>query len=112
MPMPTVDQDALRDWVLRQRWFASKGRDVPEVNVVELVPLVEDPSLLLGLVEARFLAGTHELYQLLVSEQEGEWEYDAFAHPGPASALARLLASGECVEGQLGRIGFHWIGAP
>ena len=92
--MPSVDQDALRAWVLDQRWFASKARDVPEVNVVEQLGLDDDPSLLLALVEARFLAGTHELYQLLVADRDGAMDYDALAEPGAASALAALLSRG------------------
>jgi trehalose synthase-fused probable maltokinase len=111
--MPSVDQDALREWVLEQRWFASKARDVPEVNIVELLELADEPSLLLGLVEARFLAGTHELYQLLVGDRGGrELAYDALAEPAPAAALARLLASGREVQGELARVAFHWVGEP
>jgi maltokinase len=111
--MPSVDQDALREWVLGQRWFASKARDVPEVNVVELLELDSDPSLLLALVEARFLAGTHELYQLLVGDRgDQELAYDALAEPAPAAALARLLSSGGEVQGELARVAFHWLGEP
>ncbi len=111
--MPSVDQEALREWVLGQRWFASKARDVPEVNVIELLELTDEPSLLLGLVEARFLAGTHELYQLLVGDRGGEeMSYDALAEPAPAAALARLLSSGGEAQGELARVAFHWLGEP
>jgi maltokinase len=110
--MPGVEQDALRAWVLDQRWFASKARDVPEVSVLDQLGLADDPSLLLALVEARFLAGTHELYQLLVADRGGEMVYDALAEPGPASALAALLSRGEEVQGKLARVAFHWEGEP
>ena len=34
-PLSLLDQDALRDWVVGQRWFASKARDVTHVDVLE-----------------------------------------------------------------------------
>ena len=37
--------EALGDWLVNQRWFASKSRSVSEFNVLELVPL--DPGFVL-----------------------------------------------------------------
>jgi hypothetical protein len=61
----SIDADALAAWVPAQRWFASKSRDVT-IGLVEMLALAQDPPLGLALVEARFAAGTHDLYQLLV----------------------------------------------
>ncbi len=70
MSLPDRIEGPLEEWVLRQRWFASKAREVAAVNVLERVALSEHPSLELQLVEARFQAGTHELYQLLAGDGE------------------------------------------
>ena len=60
-----LPEERLQEWVLEQRWFASKAREVAQLNVLEAVTLREDaPALVLALVEARFQTGTHELYQL------------------------------------------------
>jgi predicted trehalose synthase len=57
--------EPLEDWLTRQRWFASKAREVTGASVLREVTLSEDPALVLKIVEARFNTGTHELYQLL-----------------------------------------------
>jgi hypothetical protein len=67
----SIDDDALSDWIVGQRWFASKARDVT-IGLVEVLVLDEDPPLGLALVEARFAAGTHDLYQVLVGPP-GRW---------------------------------------
>ena len=60
-----VPEPELHAWVLEQRWFASKSRDVAVLNVLERVVLREEaPLFVLALIEARFHTGTHELYQL------------------------------------------------
>src|SRR5262245_60875844 len=60
-----LESAPLLQWVVEQRWFASKSREVASLNVLEAVTLREEPPLLvLALVEARFPAGTHELYQV------------------------------------------------
>ena len=62
-----VPEPELHAWVLDQRWFASKSRDVAVLNVLERVVLREEaPLFVLALIEARFHTGTHELYQLPV----------------------------------------------
>ena len=70
-----LPQRELHDWVVGQRWFASKSREVTQLNVVESVPLrTESPILVLTLMEAVFAAGTHETYQVplgLRAEDEG-----------------------------------------
>jgi maltokinase len=60
-----LPEEHLHDWVVEQRWFASKSREVTHLNVVEAVPLrSESPILVLTLMEAVFPAGTHETYQV------------------------------------------------
>ena len=92
MSLPDRIEGPLEEWVLRQRWFASKAREVAAVNVLEHVALSEHPSLELQLVEARFQAGTHELYQLLAGDgDEG------------LRLLGRLLGE----EATVGEVSFH-----
>jgi len=71
MSLPDQIVGPREDWVIEQRWFASKAREVASVNVLEEIELSEAPALDLEIVEARFQAGTHELYQLLPGEPEG-----------------------------------------
>ncbi len=56
-----LDKEELREWVQRQRWYASKARNVAGIDIVESILLREDPLLLLTLVQTRFATGTHEL---------------------------------------------------
>jgi maltokinase len=91
MGLPDQITDPLEAWLTDQRWFASKAREVVAANIVQQVALSEEPRLDLAIVEARFQAGTHELYQLLPGEPEG------------VRALARLFGS----EDTIGCVGFH-----
>ncbi len=91
MSLPDRIDGPLAEWVMQQRWFASKARDLASVNVLESVPLSSAPELDLQLVETRFQSGTHELYQLL---------------PGSGDAvrvLARMLGEEAEVDG----VSFH-----
>src|ERR1700759_5732284 len=60
-----IDEQVLPDWVVSQRWFASKTREVSHIEIVDAVTLREEsPQLILCLIEARFPVGTHETYQV------------------------------------------------
>jgi maltokinase len=119
-----LDEAALGDWLLGRRWFASKARDVAHVHVLDAVVLHEgDPGLVVACVEARFQAGTHELYQLLlglrpteagwtqdvVAEVDGTTIYDAPADPQVGTVLARLLREEAALQGANARVEFHWL---
>ena len=71
MTVPDQIAGPLEDWVIEQRWFASKARDVASANVLETIELSDAPALRLEVVETRFHTGTHELYQLLPGDPEG-----------------------------------------
>jgi maltokinase len=103
----SIDAEMLAEWVPAQRWFASKAREV-HIGLLEVLVLNERPPLGLALVEARFAAGTHDLYQLLV----GPAELEALKTPAAAEALAGLLTSEARVQGEHGTIAFHWTGDP
>jgi maltokinase len=81
----------LEDWIVRQRWFASKAREIAAMNVLTRVELCDAPELALELVEARFQSGTHELYQLLPGQQ------------GAVEALGTLMGGEIAIDG----VSFH-----
>jgi maltokinase len=91
MTLPDQIDRPLEEWVTDQRWFASKSREVASVNVLAKVQLSQSPALDLELVETRFQAGTHELYQLLPGDN------------GALRVIAGMLGSETSVDG----VSFH-----
>jgi maltokinase len=98
-----LDIEELREWMQQQRWYASKSRSISGLEIVEILPLRDQPPLLLALVQTRFATGTHELYQLLV----GPGAFDALAEPAHAIELMRRICAGEEVETAEGRFSFQ-----
>jgi len=103
-------EDNLREFVIAQRWFGAKSREVAHFRVLETIPLTEQP-LGLAVLEVEFLPGTHELYQLPIGARpEGEWSegvictnegmtiYDAMSDPDTARRLVRLIAGDTEIE--------------
>ena len=110
-----IDPDTLRDWLVEQRWYASKARDVTQLNLLEVAPVdggEPEPMMALALVEARFHAGTHELYQLPLGFRhvdEGWTEgaiaqvgdrtmYDAMVDPALARRLVEAMRDDRTIE--------------
>ena len=89
--LPDQITEPLEEWLTEQRWFASKAREVASASVLREVALSDDPALALKIVEARFHAGTHELYQLLPGED------------GAIRALAELFGTEASADG----VSFH-----
>jgi trehalose synthase-fused probable maltokinase len=118
-----LDDDALHDWVVAQRWFGSKSREVTQIEAGEAVVLrSEAPMLVLAIVEARFGEGTHETYQLplgLRPESEG-WSqgvitttggwtvYDALTDPAQGRELLHRMRQGAEVPVEDGAVRFRW----
>ena len=115
-------EDALREFVIAQRWFGSKSREVAHFRLLETIPLTEQP-LVLAVLEVEFLPGTHELYQLPIGARpEGEWTegviatdegmviYDAMSDPEMVRQLVRLIAAGTEVETGQGTAEFRVVG--
>jgi predicted trehalose synthase len=125
--LPELDEQVLTDWLVQQRWFGAKSANVSHLGMLTAVPLKsgeQPPLLAAALVEARFPAGTHELYQVLlgarpVSEgwtkgvigEAGEWTlYDALADPEETAVLGDLLADGAEITGDEGVVRFYHEG--
>ena len=68
--IPVVSTGRLGEWMLDQRWFASKARELGQVQILDAVPVSpgggDDDALVLLIVEIRAPAGTHDLYQVPV----------------------------------------------
>src|SRR4051794_1682282 len=80
-----VDQDALQEWVVAQRWFGAKGRAVSALEVLQGVPLRdEEPLLVLALIAARFPTGSHDLYQVPIGIRHSDegWDSGVIAEAG------------------------------
>jgi maltokinase len=100
-----LDIESLKEWIERQRWYASKSRRVSSIEIAESVVLSEEPMLLLALVQAVFATGQHELYQLplgfrrageeseheSIAEAEGWRVYDALEDADHARELLRRI---------------------
>ena len=121
-PLP---EEALREWFVPQRWFGSKASEVAQLNVLEAFTLREDsPQLVLGLFEARFPQGTHEVYQVpigirpasegwserVIAEVGDRTYYDALADPAHARELLHLMRACADVQAGDGMLTFRWSG--
>jgi trehalose synthase-fused probable maltokinase len=115
-------EDSLREFVVAQRWFGSKSREVAHFRVLETIPLTEQP-LGIAVLEVEFLPGTHELYQLPIGARpEGEWSegvicasegmtiYDAMSDPETARQLLRMIVADTEVETGQGTAEFRSTG--
>ena len=122
--LAALDPGDLRDWVERQRWYASKSRHVTHVELLEAVRLGEEPPLLvLALLQTGFATGTHELYQLSLGmrpagsegapdtiTQTADWSvYDALADPALGRLLLRWVDETGELQAEDGRFSFRRV---
>ncbi len=106
-------EEDLTEFVLGQRWFGSKSREVAHVNVIEsTVAREEAPALAFALVEIRFHPGTHETYHVPVgvrpaesgwsdgriAEIDGQVIYDATADPELVREIAAMMSEQRTLE--------------
>ncbi len=122
-----IDAQVLADWVLEQRWFGSKTRDVAHVEIIEEIPLREvEPVVVLAMLEVRFHAGTHELYQVplgvrpavsahppdgVIAQVDGQEVYDALTDLGAERELVHLMRGGHDLTTADGTASFRRAGA-
>src|SRR5688572_18030929 len=122
--LPQLDEEALGAWIVEQRWFGSKAREVVSLGMLDVVPLRFEPQLLASvMVEARFAPGTHEVYQVPVAVRPAEdgWSegliaqaggltfHDALADPEQGLALLELMRAGARLEAEHAVSEFHWV---
>ncbi len=121
--LAALDEGTFQEWIVAQRWFGSKAREVAHIDVAECIPLREEvPQLALALVEARFGEGTHETYQVplglrpadegwserVIGEAEGWTIYDALADPAAGRELLHRMRSGSVETVEEGTLRFRW----
>jgi trehalose synthase-fused probable maltokinase len=69
--MLQLDESALVEHVRDQRWFGAKSRELVGAQVIDAVALREiDPQLFLMLAELRYPEGTHDLYQVILGDDD------------------------------------------
>jgi maltokinase len=118
-----LDDERFREWIVEQRWFGSKAREVAHIEISECVALRDEPpQLALALVEARFGEGTHETYQVplglrpaeegwedrVIAQVEGWTVYDALADPATGRELLHRMRSGSQETVDEGTLRFRW----
>src|SRR5919112_945874 len=118
-----LDDERFREWIVEQRWFGSKAREVAHIEISECVALRDEPpQLALALVEARFGEGTHETYQVplglrpadegwtdrVILEAGGWTVYDALADAAHGRELLHRIRAGDDVSLEEGALRFRW----
>jgi trehalose synthase-fused probable maltokinase len=97
--MLNLDQSALVEHVREQRWFGAKSRELVGAHVIDAVALREiDPQLFLVLAELRYPEGTHDLYQLMLGEDDAA-----------AREVVSLIRRGARVAGAEGSVEFNGV---
>jgi maltokinase len=118
-----LEEGTFQEWLVAQRWFGSKAREVAHIEVSQSVTLREEvPQLALALVEARFGEGTHQTYQVplgarpvdegwqqrVIGSAEGWTLYDALADPATGRELLHRMRSGSQETVEDGTLRFRW----
>ena len=97
-------EQAVIDFVTRQRWYGAKSRAVAHSEVLESVDLrTTSPRFTLELVELRYETGAHDIYQLV----HGEEEIDGLDDPAAARELVHAMRSGLSLQGREGTVEFR-----
>jgi trehalose synthase-fused probable maltokinase len=105
--MSSLDEQALIEYVLDQRWYGAKSRSVAHAHVLESVVLrTAEPQFAIALVEMRYDTGAHDIYQLLYSMRDGVLHVDGLDDPQLARELVSAMRSGLTLQGAEGIVEF------
>jgi maltokinase len=104
-----VDEQALIEYVTRQRWYGAKSRMVSHAEVLDTIMLRQaEPQLSLALVEMRYDTGAHDIYQLLFSGgTEGVTLDSVREEAGIAREIVSAMRTGLTLQGLQGVAEFH-----
>ncbi len=119
-----LDPDAVAQWLARQRWYATKSRQIATLDFAQTVALESDSPLVLVLAQTGFATGTHELYQLPLCfispddvgnrepiQQTAEWVVvDAVADPELGRELLHAIDDERTIETDEGCARFVRVG--
>jgi maltokinase len=90
----SLASDELLEWIVGERWFASKGREPDSALVAGVHPI--DDHVVVLLAEVDYPEGTHDVYALALGLDDGQ-VVDALEHPGFARSM--LAAAGVRTNG-------------
>jgi maltokinase len=122
-----LDPELLQEWVVAQRWFGAKGRQVSALEVLQAVPLRDDePLLVLAMIAARFPSGTHDLYQVpigirhadegwdkgVIAQAAGWTIYDGLTDPDLARELLKRMREESVARAGGSTLTFRWSQGP
>jgi trehalose synthase-fused probable maltokinase len=119
-----LDPVAVAEWLARQRWYATKSRQIATIDFAQTIALESDSPVVLVLAQTGFATGTHELYQLplcFISADElgtrepiqrgdGWVAVDAVADPELGRELLRAIDDERTIETDEGSARFHRVG--
>jgi maltokinase len=119
-----LNPDVVAEWLARQRWYATKSRQIATLDFAQTVVLESGSPLVLVLAQTGFATGTHELYQLPLSfispDELGEREaiqhgdgwvaVDAVADPELGRELLRAIDRDRTIETDDGCARFVRVG--
>jgi maltokinase len=122
---PGLDPGAVAEWLMRQRWYATKSRQIATVDFAQTISLESGSPLVLVLAQTGFATGTHELYQLPLSfigpdelgtreaiQRTEDWVVvDAIADPELGRELLRAIDDDRTIETDEGSARFHRVGS-
>jgi maltokinase len=122
-----LDPEDLQEWVVAQRWFGAKGRQVSALEVLQAVPLRDDePLLVLAMIAARYPSGTHDLYQVplgvrhadegwtdgVIAETANWTVYDGLTDPELGRELLRRMRQESVARAGGSTLTFRWVKGP
>ena len=104
-----MDEQALIEYVTRQRWYGAKSRMVSHAEVLDTIVLRNaEPQLSLALVEMRYDTGAHDIYQLLFSGGTEGVTFDSIREEaGIAREIVSAMRTGLTLQGSQGVAEFH-----
>jgi trehalose synthase-fused probable maltokinase len=105
----TMDENALIEYVTRQRWYGAKSRTVSHCELLDTIVLRQaEPQLTLALVEIRYDTGAHDIYQLLFSGPVQAETLDVLTEDsGIAREIVSAMRAALTVQGREGVVEFH-----
>src|SRR6266851_4921385 len=100
----SFDEQAVIDYVTKQRWYGAKSRTVAHSQVLDAVELrTTEPRFTLELVEMRYETGAHDIYQLV----HGDTGIDGLDNPAAARELVHAMRGGLTLQGANGTVEFR-----
>jgi maltokinase len=120
-----LDPVAVAEWMARQRWYATKSRQIATIDFEQAIALESDSPVVLVLAQTGFATGTHELYQLplcfispaelgtreLIQRTQDWVAVDAVADPELGRELLRAIDDERTIETDEGCTRFVRVGS-